>query len=76
MGRACTDRDVLMSTDQKTEVCALGSVFYSIFAANVGVICLKMFCFITVEAGVFQKADDTDTDLTGPILEECVHAAT
>ena len=73
---ACTGRDVLMSTDQKNEVCASRSVsLYSMFAANIGIISLKMFCFISIEAGVFKKADDTDINLTGPRLEECVCAA-
>jgi len=66
--------DVLMSSDQKAEVCASGSVSYSMFAANVGIISLKMFCFIGMEAGVLKKASDTRINLTGPRLEECVHA--
>lgn len=45
------------------------------FAANVGIISLNMFCFISIEAGVLKKADDTDINLTGPRLEECVYAA-
>lgn len=34
-----------------------------------------MFCFMSIEAGVFKKASDTDITLTGPRLEEYVYAA-
>lgn len=75
MIRACTNGDVLMSTDQKAEVCASGVCLLQHAAANKGIVSLKMFCFFCIEAGVFKKADEMHINLTGPRLEGCVHAA-
>lgn len=71
---ACTSGDVLMSTKKlrpvRQDVCLLQHVCCKCRDQS-----LKMFCLIIIQSVVFEKAGDTDTNLTGPRLEECVYAA-
>lgn len=70
----CTSGDVLMLT-KKLRPVRQGACLLQHVCSKCREHSLKMFCLIIIQAVVFEKADDTDINLTGPRLEECVYEA-